>query len=231
MIERTFPMILVLVALSACAPAPPAPRASAPLAADCFAVFSVLARGESRCGIALDNEGRVTVGGRQGGPLLVSVNNGPSGETRQYAESLRLFPASTNHRFIFAVGCPGEGPCWASLVFDLEAGVARKTEAGRYGPQKFIAWSPDGDRAALLYRAEGASWLYVVDGRTGESFHHPPYGAGITYDYRQDSLTWLTAREIRVLVRHCPLDADCTQAAGGYAERIFTISDQGLLPR
>jgi len=44
-------------------------------------------------------------------------------------------------------------------------------------------------------------------------------------------LVWLSNNELRVPVWECPLDARCTGSEGGYAERTFAVSGEGLRPR
>lgn len=192
----------------------------------CDTGFTVIERGETACGIGLSAEGALLVGSTEAaGPVVVSYSN--SGE-RDMADAVTIFPASPGGRYAFVMASNEDSPFMGSFIVDLQEATARAIYAGRYGPDMFIAWSPDGSNAALLHGSEGAEWLTVVDAETGETAEFPGGDHPNNVSFARSELVWASDSLITVPVQDCPLDGECSTDREAYTVRSLAFADGAL---
>jgi hypothetical protein len=162
-------------------------RTKAPEA--CVHRFEVIRRGENRCGIGLGEDDRIHLDGRAVGEPIVGWGR---------PDRLFLSPASSGGQYRIVDACGDM--CGRAFVVDLRHNSLRDTFAGRYGPLKdWIFWSPDGAYAALAYKDEGLTWLYVIRASDGTSWEVLNEGLVV----RPESLRWLDRGTFEVRAVSC----------------------------
>lgn len=192
------------------------PRADAPAgtehARDCAQRFVDIVSAASGCGFALTAAGALLHEGRTiADPLIASYRQDGGGAISIAAGKVVLFPASPSGRFRIVQACENAagGLCWKVLVFDRETGRLSDAAAGKYGPERWLSWSPDERHAVLVSRSDGASWLHVVESASGRSVALPRDGSGENWQLRPETLAWTGLRSFTVTVARC---MGCTPA-------------------
>src|SRR5688500_17478851 len=144
-------MFIVLV--TACAQADSAGTSPAPdpgggsAAADdrCTTDYVEVTNGNPACGMALEEDGSLTVGEQKTPPIVVSRQEGADGKTDITAKKLVLFPPSTLHGYRIVQACEDTietSLCWAVRLLTVD-GTLLAVSAGKYGPERWIRWSPE----------------------------------------------------------------------------------------
>jgi hypothetical protein len=117
-----------------------------------------------------------------------------------------LFPVSPSGRFRIVLACESagaDGLCWKALVFDRDVGRLSEAVAGKYGPDRWLSWSPDERHAALVSRSEGASWIHVVEATSGRSLAFPGPASNENWLVQPATLAWTGPRSFTVTVVRC----------------------------
>ena len=169
-IGRLLPVAVIGI-LSACSVASKAQdQPATPVVADtgdCAQGFVVVTPEAPGCGFTLTTAGKLTQDGQTvADPLVASYRQDASGNAAVAAGQVVLFPPSPSGRFRILQACESAGAdalCWKVFVFDREAGQLKEAVAGKYGPDRWVSWSPDEQHAALVSRNEGAAWVHVVE--------------------------------------------------------------------
>ena len=192
----------------AAAPAPGSERAN-----DCEGRFVDIVPPAADCGFTLTAAGVLLHEGRTIADPLVASYRQDGGAARAVAAGrVVLFPASPSGRFRVVQACESaatDGLCWKVFVFDRETGRLSDAAAGKYGPERWLNWSPDERHAVLVSRNDGASWLHVVESASGRSLAFPRDGSGENWQLQPETLAWTGARSFTVTVARC---ADCAPA-------------------
>lgn len=197
--------------LSACSPSSKAQdQPATPAAADtgdCAQGFVVVTPGTPGCGFTLTEAGRLTQDGRTvADPLVVSYRQDANGITPVPAAQVVLFPPSPSGRYRILQACESAdsgGLCWKVFVFDREAGQLKEAVAGKYGPDRWVSWSPDQQHVALVSRNEGASWIHVVEAPSGKSVSFPDDASNENWQIQPETLKWTGPRSFTVTVVRC----------------------------
>lgn len=205
--------IAVVVALStliaACAQAqstqsPPASGESA-VTDRCTTEYVEVTAGNAACGIALEADGSLTVGDEQTPPIVVSHQEGADGKIDVTAKKLILFPPSTlkGYRIVQACEETAEtGLCWAVRLLAPE-GTLHNVSAGKYGPERWIRWSPQDKRVALISSTEGFDWLHVIDTATGATTTYPDEAENANWTIDRATFTWQNDNTFVLDVNSC----------------------------
>ena len=207
-ISRLLPVVVVGV-LSACSPSSHADQPATPDAAtgDCAQGFVVVTPEAPGCGFTLTSAGRLQQDGRTvADPLVVSYRQDASGNTPVVAGQVVLFPPSPSGRYRILQACEGtasDALCWKVFVFDRESGQLREAVAGKYGPDRWVSWSPDEQHAALVSRNEGASWVHAVEAASGQSVAFPDSASNENWQIQPETLAWTGPRSFTVMVVRC----------------------------
>jgi hypothetical protein len=207
-ISRLLPVVVVGV-LSACSPSSHADQPATPDAAigDCAQGFVVVTPEAAGCGFTLTTAGRLQQDGRTiADPLVVSYRQDASGNTPVPAGQVVLFPPSPSGRYRILQACEGtaaDALCWKVFVFDRESGQLREAVAGKYGPDRWVSWSPDEQHAALVSRNEGASWVHAVEAASGQSVAFPDSASNENWQIQPETLAWTGPRSFNVMVVRC----------------------------
>jgi hypothetical protein len=191
--------------------------APAPAVGDCTDFVEIAAPG-GRCGFALTAAGELLQEERSlAAPLVVSYEESAAGTTAIAAGKVVLFPPSPNGRFRVLQACEGagaDGMCWKVFVYDLGSARLSEAAAGKYGPERWISWSPDERHAALVSRNEGASWLHLVETASGRAVTVPDAAAGENWQIRPETFAWTGPRSFVVTAARCP---GCPEAREGFS--------------
>jgi hypothetical protein len=201
--------------LTACSqPAPPqttsaptpAPAVSAVESGPCVTGFVEIAVDRSACGIALEADGSLNVGGRRTPPIIVSYQEGADGRIALPARKAVLFPPSPRNRLRVVQACEAaevDSLCWATRLMDPSSASLHEVVAGKYGPSHWIRWSPEERRVALISRNEGAEWLHVIDSATGAARTYPGETENANWQIDRDSFAWTGDEVFTVKVKAC----------------------------
>jgi hypothetical protein len=96
-----------------------------------------------------------------------------------------------------------DGLCWKVFVFDRDVGRLSEGVAGKYGPDRWLSWSPDEQHVALVSRSEGASWIHVVEAMSGRSLAFPGHASNENWLVQPATLAWTGPRSFAVTVARC----------------------------
>lgn len=193
---RIFSITSVALLAAACTP-PTTPRTELifrpVVMGPCSRDFIDVTPGNPACGIALEKDGSLALDQRLTSPIIASYQQGADGQVAIPAKRLRLFPpgSMSNDRIVQA--CDGTGPdslCWTVRLLKAATAELIPVNAGKYGPDPWIAWSPDDSRLALISRNEGAMWLHIVDTQSGVSTDYPPPTAEENWKIDPASFSW-----------------------------------------
>jgi hypothetical protein len=212
------------ILLTACnqTPSPgPSPQASQAVGAArdrCATDFIVVTSATPACGIALGADGSLTAGDHHYPPVIASYHQGADGQVGIPARKLVLFPPApqSNRRIIQA--CEGDAAdslCWAVRLVKPTSGVLQNVVAGKYGPEPWLAWSPQERRVALISRNEGAQWLHIVDTDSGSTGSYPDASENATWEIDRESFAWNGEDAFSVKAKSC---AGCA-----FETRSFTL--------
>jgi hypothetical protein len=175
----------------------------------CAAEFVGVRPALPACDFALDGDGMLSY--RQkvlARPLAVSYVQGAGGATTpEGARQVILFPPAADGRYRVLQACDGttaSALCWSVYVFDAKAGRVRQAYGGKYGPDRWQSWSPDGQRVVLASHGGGASWLHVIDPASGKTRSFPGDKAQENWRIQPETLKWTGARSFTVMVQTCP---------------------------
>ncbi len=143
---------------------------------NCKTEFIKLAANSAHCGYQLDTAGNLRFN-REGIPGLSPIvvthayRNG-KWEPSAVATNLVLFPSSPSGRYRVIQACEND-LCWDVRLFDTVTKRNEKVSLGKYGPRRWIKWSPSGRFAVLYDDNDGGYWLHVVDMERLTSFTYP----------------------------------------------------------
>lgn len=180
--------------------------------ADCSDGFIAIDVSEEKCGFQLAPDGTLRYRGDDlASPLIVSHSSDGS---KISAAKVILFPASASGRFRILQACDGPNVrtalCWAVFGFDTATRTLTQTSAGKYGPERWIAWSEDEAFAVLANENEGANWLHILSAGDFKSTPFPDdVGEMTIIDF--SSFEWLTPRLARVRLVWCGPPDYCEQ--------------------
>ena len=208
--RRLLPVAVVGI-LSACSPSSNAQdQPAAPATADtgdCAKGFVVVTPEAPGCGFTMTSAGKLQQDGRTvADPLVVSYRQDANGNTAVPAGQVVLFPPSPSGRYRILQACESTGAdalCWKVFVFDRKAGQLKEAVAGKYGPDRWVSWSPDEQHAALVSRNEGASWVHVVKAPNGKSVAFPDDASNENWQIQPETLAWTGPRSFTVMVVRC----------------------------
>jgi hypothetical protein len=135
------------------------------------APWTQLNRGQERDGYSLSTAGSLSYLGQ------MLTNNipvtGGSDNHWNYAQSIALSSKSPSGRFAILQACEEPnlgGLCWALFVVDFGSQHIEKTLAGKYGPERSLAFIRGLDEYAVLhYTNEGVTTYYRIHLPTGQS--------------------------------------------------------------
>jgi hypothetical protein len=159
------------------------------------------------CDFTLGDDGTLNYAGRTvARPLVVSYEDGGGARVPIGAKQVVVFPPSPTGRFRVLQACDGTGIsalCWSVFAFDTKTGRLRQVDGGKYGPDRWQSWSPDGQRVVLASHGEGAAWLHVVDPASGKTRNFPGNKSKENWTIQPESLKWIGARSFTVTVKTC----------------------------
>jgi hypothetical protein len=173
----------------------------------CAAEFVGVRPALPACDFALDGDGMLSY--RQkvlARPLAVSYVQAPRGAAPEGARQVILFPPAPGGRYRVLQACDGataDALCWSVYVFDAKAGRVRQAYGGKYGPDRWQSWSPDGQRVVLASHGGGASWLHVIDPASGKTRSFPGDKAQENWRIQPETLKWTGTRSFTVMVQGC----------------------------
>ncbi|ANN76452.1 TolB family protein [Bordetella flabilis] len=173
----------------------------------CVAEFVGVRPALPACDFALDGDGMLSY--RQKAlarPLAVSYVQGPGGAAPVGARQVILFPPAPGGQYRVLQACDGttaSALCWSVFVFDARAGRVRQAYGGKYGPDRWQSWSPDGQRVVLASQGGGASWLHVIDPASGKTRSFPGDKARENWRIQPETLKWTGTRSFTVMVQTC----------------------------
>jgi hypothetical protein len=173
----------------------------------CNAEFVGLRPALPACDFALDREGMLSY--RQkvlARPLAVSYVQGSGGAAPVGARQVILFPPAPAGRYRVLQACDGttaSALCWSVYVFDAKAGRVRQAYGGKYGPDRWQSWSPNGQRVVLASHGGGASWLHVIDPASGKTRNFPDDKTKENWRIQPETLKWTGTRSFTVMVQTC----------------------------
>jgi hypothetical protein len=209
---KNVPVIAALaMLLGACArPAPStepaAPSATAEKVEAETCAFAEVTVGHPACNVSLAADGSVGIDGRPYPPIIVSRQEGAGGTLEIPARRLVVFPSGLGSRARIIQACEDAQPnglCWAVRLADPAREDLRVIPAGKYGPEHWIRWSPQGARAALLSTTEGFDWLHVIDAASGATMTFPTPDENANWRIDRDSFAWEGDDRFRVSVTAC----------------------------
>jgi hypothetical protein len=184
---------------------PAAPDAAS--TGDCAQGYVVVTPEAAGCGFTLTTAGKLQQDGRTvADPLVVSYRQDANGNTAVVAGQVVLFPPSPSGRYRILQACEGtaaDALCWKVFVFDREAGQLKEAVAGKYGPDRWVSWSPDEQHAALVSRNEGAAWVHAVEAASGKSVAFPDDASNENWQIQPETLAWTGPRSFTVMVVRC----------------------------
>lgn len=174
----------------------------------CDSGFSEMTAGEEACEfIQLRPDGTLMLGEVTYSPrIVVSHVEGQTGPAEIAAAKLVLFPRSRSRGLRILQACENMAPnglCWAVRLMDPEKDVLLDVAAGKYGPERWLRWSPLEQHVALISRNEGAEWLHVVDTASGATTTYPGETENANWKIDRDSFTWTSDDAFRVNVKTC----------------------------
>jgi hypothetical protein len=183
-----------------------APSVSAAESGPCIDGFVEIAVNRPACGIALEADGSLAIDGRRTPPIVVSYQEGASGQVAVPAQQVILFPPASRNGFRIVQACEAaeaDSLCWAVRLLDPRSAALHEITAGKYGPSHWVRWSPQERRVALISRNEGAEWLHVVDTASGATATYPGGGENANWQIDRDSFAWTGDDAFTVKVRTC----------------------------
>jgi hypothetical protein len=204
---------LLIVLVTACAQADSAGTSPAPdpgggsAAADdrCTTDYVEVTNGNPACGMALEEDGSLTVGEQKTPPIVVSHQEGADGKTDITAKKLVLFPPSTLRGYRIVQACEDTietSLCWAVRLLTVD-GTLLAVSAGKYGPERWIRWSPEEKHVALISNTEGFDWLHVIDTATGATTTYPDEPENANWTIDRATFTWQNDRTFVLDVNSC----------------------------
>lgn len=119
----------------------------------------VIKPSETKCRFRLGPLGELTLDGRVITPKLVASFS--SSDHVAIASEATVFPEPVNGRYFIIQACDKE-LCWSLWKFDRKHWTIQQTNAGKYGPERWVRWSKDGRFSVMYSNNEGASWLYSI---------------------------------------------------------------------
>jgi Tol biopolymer transport system component len=200
------------ILLTACnqTPSPaPSPQASEAVGAArdrCATDFIVVTAATPACGIALGADGSLTAGDHRYPPVIASYQQGADGDVAIPARKLILFPAAPQSGRRIIQACEDEAAeslCWAVRLVKPTSGVLQNVVAGKYGPERWLSWSPNERHVALFSQSEGAQWLYIVDTATGSTLTYPDASENANWQIDRGSFAWTGDDAFTVKVKSC----------------------------
>jgi hypothetical protein len=191
---------LLIVLVTACAQADPSDPSSAPDPGGSFAAaegpcatdYVEVTNGKPACGIALEADGSLTIGEKKISPIVVSHQEGADGKVDITAKKLVLFPPSTLQGYRIVQACEDTAEtslCWAVRLLTAD-GTLLPVSAGKYGPERWIRWSPEEKHVALISNTEGFDWLHVIDTATGATTTYPDAAENANWTIDRATFTW-----------------------------------------
>lgn len=126
---------------------------------ECSVSHIVLEAGYSTCGFTLSENGELLMNGR-----IISSNlsvSFSSNDEVSNAKRALIYPDNFNSRYFIIQACDAD-LCWSLWKFDKKHWQLTPTYAGKYGPDTWVQWAPDGNVAVMFNRNEGAYWLHSV---------------------------------------------------------------------
>jgi hypothetical protein len=173
---------------------------------DCVSGFPEVTGAAPRCGIALGQDGGVILGsGPKYPPIIATYLQDESGTTPIPAKKLILFPSSP-HGLKIIQACDSEdinAQCWAVRLMDRHRADLVEVNGGKYGPDRWISWSPRERHVALVSRNEGARWLHILDTQTGVTTDYPDAAASENWAINEDSFAWTGENSFTVTILRC----------------------------
>jgi hypothetical protein len=197
------------VLLTACTEsAPQAPVQGTPTTAlgPCAADFVEVTATTPACGITLGTDGSLTIGERHYPPIAVSYEQNASGQTAIPAKRLILFPPAPKSGSRILQACDGldsSSLCWAVRLMRPAGDALLEIGAGKYGPQRWISWSPEEHRVALLSSTEGFDWLHVIETDDGTTRLFPNADENANWIIDRATFTWHGDDAFSVEVKEC----------------------------
>jgi hypothetical protein len=122
------------------------------------------------------------------------------------AGKIVLFPALPSGRFRLVQACESaaaDGLCWKVFVFDRDVGRLSEAVAGKYGPDRWLSWSPGEQHVALVSRNEGASSIHVAEATSGRSLAFPGHASNENWLVQPATLAWTGPRSFPVTAARC----------------------------
>lgn len=182
------------------------PATSAAKSGPCTTGFVEIAVNQPACGIALEADGSLSTDGRRTPPIIVSYQQGASGQVATPAQQVILFPPSPQNGFRIVEACEGaeaNSLCWAVRLLDPGTASLHAIAAGKYGPSHWVRWSPQERRVALVSRNEGAEWLHVIDTASGATATYPGETENANWQIDRESFAWTGDDAFTMKVRTC----------------------------
>jgi hypothetical protein len=172
----------------------------------CATDFLTVTAGKPQCEIALQADGSLALATRHTEPIAVSYNEGAGSEGAVLAERLILFPPSPRNGIRILQACDGvaeDSLCWAVRLMHRDRADLIPIIAGKYGPDRWIRWSPHERKVALISRNEGAMWLHIVDTESGVTVDFPGPDTDQNWQIEPDSFAWSGEEAFSVKVKTC----------------------------
>ena len=184
----------------------------------CATDFVGVTQATPACGIALGGDGSLTAGERHYPPVIASYRQDATGQVGIPAKKLILFPPASQSGLRIIRACEdtdANSICWAVSLLNPTTGILQNVVAGKYGPEQWLAWSPQERRVALISRNEGAEWLYIVNAATGTTATYPDASENANWQIDRQSFAWTGDDSFSVKVKSCE--------ACAFATRSFTL--------
>jgi hypothetical protein len=196
---------LLTVLLTACAQAESSGGNASATSDRCETDYIEVTHGNPACGIALEGDSSLAIGEQKTPPIVVSHQEGADGKIDITAKKLVLFPPSTLHGYRIVQACEDTtetGLCWTVRLLTAE-GVLHAVSAGKYGPERWIRWSPEEKHVALISSTEGFDWLHVIDTGTGATTTYPDPAENANWTIDRATFTWQNDNTFVLDVNSC----------------------------
>jgi hypothetical protein len=193
----------------------PVPAVSAAESGPCATGFVEIVPNRPACGIALQANSSLIIRQNRTKPIIVSHQQTANGDVAIAAQKLILYPPARQGGFRIIQACEDvteNSLCWAVRLLNLRTGALQEIAAGKYGPDRWIRWSPAERRVALISRNEGAEWLHIVDTATGATTAYPGESENANWTIDRESFAWTGDDAFTVKIKTCETCASETRS-------------------